>query len=78
MGDGPPAAVLADEGPVFVELDVHAVAVLGQRVIAAQLAVPTDGRLAVRAFLIPIAEEDNQPVIHINPSKQVKKLVKSA
>lgn len=47
VGNGPPATVLADEGAVFVELDVHALSVLGQRVIAAQLAVPTQGWLAV-------------------------------
>lgn len=52
MGNGPPATVLANEGAVFVELDVHAVAVLGQRVVAAQFAVPTQGRLTVRAFLV--------------------------
>lgn len=55
VGNGPPAAVLADEGAVFVELDVHAVTVLGQRVVAAQLAFPTQGRLTVRTFLVSVA-----------------------
>ena len=54
VGNGPPAAILADEGAVFVELDVHAVSVLGQRVVTAQLAVPAEGRLTVRALLVSV------------------------
>ena len=34
-GGGPSVAVLADEGPVLVELDVHAVPVLCEGVVAA-------------------------------------------
>lgn len=44
-GWGAPA-VLADEGAVLVELDVHAVAILSQRVVAGSLAVATKRRLA--------------------------------
>lgn len=54
MRCGPPAAVLADKGAVLIELDVHAVAILSQRVITAQLAVCAQRRLAVGALLIPI------------------------
>ena len=56
VGNGPPAAILADEGAVLVELDVHAVAVFGQRVVAAQLTLPAQRRLAVRALLVCIAD----------------------
>ncbi len=56
MGNGPPAAVLADERAVLVELDVHAVSIFGQRVVAAQLAFPAQRRLAVGALLVSITE----------------------
>ena len=46
--------VLADEGAVLVELDVHAVSILSQRVITPQLTLHTQRRLAGRALLISI------------------------
>lgn len=47
VGDGPPAAVLANERAVLIELDVHAVSIFSQRVITAQLTVCAQRRLAV-------------------------------
>lgn len=60
MGNGPTAAVLANEGSILIELDVHAVTVLGQGVIAAQLTVATHRRLTLRALLISITEKLNK------------------
>lgn len=54
MGDGGTAAVLADEGAILVELDVHTVSVFSQGVFAPQLAVVAQRALTIRALLISI------------------------
>lgn len=52
--------VLADEGSILIELDIHTVTVFSQGVITTQFTFTTKRRLAVRVFLISIAVKTNK------------------
>lgn len=61
----PDSTVLANEGAVFIELDLHALAAASQAVVAAQLALATQRGLTARMLLVIVTETEVGKALHV-------------